>query len=101
MRRALTPCAITPDRKYLPLNRVDFTDRRIAETFLQEALNQNPAILPIDEIDTAFGPITSTGREFGAIANGPARGVGRPGLRAAQLLWRLGGGTRAASSSAG
>ncbi len=69
MRRTLTPCAITPDRKYLPLQRVEFSDRRIVETFLQEALNQNPALLPIDEIDTAFGPITSIGREIASIDN--------------------------------
>ncbi len=69
MRRTLTPCAVTSDGNYLPLKRAEFTDRRIVETFLQEALNQNPALLPIDEIDTAFGPLTSIGREIASIDN--------------------------------
>jgi hypothetical protein len=69
MRRALTPCAITQNLSHHPLARAAFSDRRIAESFLQQALHQSPLLLPIDEIDTAFGPLATLGRELECIDN--------------------------------
>ncbi len=69
MRRTCTPSAVTNDRKHHLLTRVDFTDRRIGEGFLQEALHENPGILPVDEIDGSFSPLVSLGREIAGIDN--------------------------------
>jgi hypothetical protein len=65
----LTPCAVKTDGTCLPLNRVEFADRRVAERFLQNALNKNPALLPVEEIDPAFAPLASLGRELAGIDN--------------------------------
>lgn len=69
MRRACTPCAVTDDNKHHLLNRLDFADRQIAESFLQRALHENPSILPVDEIDSSFSPLISLGREIAMIDN--------------------------------
>ena len=69
MRRTLTPCAVTSSGNHLPLNRVELTDRRLAESFLQVALHRHPALLPVGEIDTAFAPLVSLGREIANIDN--------------------------------
>lgn len=87
MRRALTPCAVTTGKDYLPLNRVEFTDRRVAESFLQEALNRNPTLLPLEEIDPAFGPIASLGREIASTDNLFISPLGRLTLVETKL-WR-------------
>jgi hypothetical protein len=56
-------------RKAVPLQHVDFSDVRVAETFLQEVLDSAPEILPIDELDSSFGPLISLGREISCIDN--------------------------------
>lgn len=87
MRRTLTPCAVDQNNTYLPLNRVEFSDRRVAESFLQDALNRNPSLLPVDEIDTAYGPVASLGREIVAIDNLFISPVGRITMVETKL-WR-------------
>jgi len=69
MRRSLTPCAVGHDHTYLPLRHVDFSDRRLGESFLQDALHRSPRLLPVDEIDSTFGPIATLGREVMGIDN--------------------------------
>ncbi len=66
MKRALTPCIVTADRKYQPLTRLEFADRRVVEEFLQVALNRNPTLLPVNEIDPAFGPLLRRGTAWAA-----------------------------------
>jgi len=69
MRRTCTPCAVTDENKHYLLNRLDFADRKITESFLQGLLHENPSILPIDDIDASFSPLISLGREIAMIDN--------------------------------
>jgi len=69
MRRGCTPCAVTDDKVHVPLRRVDFGEKKIAESFLQEALHVSPGILPVDEIDPSYSPLISLGREIACIDN--------------------------------
>ena len=69
MRRTGIPNVVTSSGKHYTLSRVHFSDRRIAEDFLQTSLHQTPAILPIEEIDPSFGPVASLGREITSIDN--------------------------------
>lgn len=87
MRRNLTPCAVTRDKIHLPLNRIEFTDRQVAEAFLQEALSKNPGLLPVDEIDPAFSPVASLGREIAGTDNLFISPLGRLTLVETKL-WR-------------
>jgi len=48
---------------------VDFADRAVGESFLQEQLHRSPSILPIVELDESFSPLISLGREIWAIDN--------------------------------
>jgi len=87
MRRNLTPCAIAHNHTHHPLTRIDLSDRRIAESFLQQALHQSPGLLPIDEIDAAFGPVASVGRELECVDNMFISPTGRLTLVETKL-WR-------------
>lgn len=69
MRRACTPCIVTDEKKLIPLARVNFSDKRIAEAMLQDALHKNPGILPVEEIDASYLPLASIGREIAMIDN--------------------------------
>jgi hypothetical protein len=69
MRRTGIPSAVTTQGNHHPIHRVDFLDRRIAEDFLQASLHKSANILPIEEIDPAFAPLASLGREITAIDN--------------------------------
>ncbi|MGE4440414.1 MAG: hypothetical protein AB7D27_02880 [Desulfomicrobium sp.] len=69
MRRTGIPNIVTSQGAHYLLSRVHFSDRRIAEDFLQTSLHQTPTILPIEEIDPSFGPVASLGREITAIDN--------------------------------
>jgi hypothetical protein len=51
------------------LRRVDFGDRAIGESFLQEQLHKSPSILPVEELDDSFAPLLSLGREIESIDN--------------------------------
>lgn len=69
MRRACQPCLVDESGEQSPLQRVDFSDRSVAETFLQTALHRTPQIIPVDEFDSTFGPLVSLGREIDNIDN--------------------------------
>ena len=69
MRRTGSPTIITTEGKHALLSRVEFDDRHVAEDYLQDALNKSPDLLPIEEIDPAFGPLASLGREIDNIDN--------------------------------
>jgi hypothetical protein len=51
------------------LSRVPLADRKIAEDYLQESLHVAPELLPVGEIDPAFAPLVSLGREIDDIDN--------------------------------
>lgn len=87
MRRALSPCAVRADGTHLRLYRVEYTDRRVGESFLQNAINQHPALLPVEEIDPSFAPLASLGRELAGIDNLLLSAGGRPVLVETKL-WR-------------
>ena len=63
------PCLIAESGLHTPLERISFTERTIAEEWLQKALHQSPGILPVEELDEAFAPVVSVGREIHAIDN--------------------------------
>lgn len=69
MRRTGSPYLVDPSGKHVALSRVEFDDRHVAEDYLQDALNRSPDLLPIEEIDPAFGPLASLGREIDNIDN--------------------------------
>jgi len=48
---------------------MDYSDRRLAEDFLQDALNKNPQVLPVEELDPSFTPLITLGREVASIDN--------------------------------
>lgn len=69
MRQTGSPSIVSPEGRLLPLVRVEFGDRHVAEAYLQDALNKSPDLLPIDEIDPSFGPLATLGREIDNIDN--------------------------------
>jgi len=69
MRRACQPCLLDESGEQSLLQRVTFSDRSVAETFLQTALHRTPQLLPIDELDSSFAPLISLGREIDNIDN--------------------------------
>lgn len=69
MRRTGTPCIVTSKAQHFPLKRVEFSDQRILENYLQENLHKSPGILPIEELDGSFAPLVSLGREITNIDN--------------------------------
>ncbi|MGF1576736.1 MAG: hypothetical protein ACFCU9_12500, partial [Cyanophyceae cyanobacterium] len=52
-----------------PLNRINFTDKSIAESFLQGIIHASPMILPISKLDLRYSPPVSLGREISNIDN--------------------------------
>jgi hypothetical protein len=69
MRRGCQPCLVDESGQSVALQRVDFTDTSVAETFLQELLHATPQVLPVDELDASYGPLISLGREISNIDN--------------------------------
>lgn len=69
MRRDCLPCLIDQNGEHLSLRRVPFSDKRLAEDFLQSALHRTPQLLPIEEIDSSYAPLISLGREIDSIDN--------------------------------
>jgi len=69
MRRTGSPSIVAPDGAHVTLTRVEYADRAVAEDFLQDSLNKSPQILPVEEIDPAFAPLISLGREVDSIDN--------------------------------
>lgn len=52
------------DGKSLALSPVPFDGPTTTEDWIQEQLDKNPGLLPIDEISSAWGPLISLGREI-------------------------------------
>lgn len=68
MRRTCNPSLVESGQHHL-LRRVNYSDRRVAEDFLQSALDKSPQILPVDELDPSLAPLVSLGREIASINN--------------------------------
>ena len=69
MRRNCSPCWISNTGEHIPLKQVDFNDKQIAETWLQDALSKSPDLLPVADINSSFTPLISLGREIDSIDN--------------------------------
>lgn len=61
--RSGTPLVVTADNRARRLVRMSPRDRRVHESMLQELIVSYPELLPVDEIDEAFGPLITLGRE--------------------------------------
>lgn len=69
MRRNAMPCWIGEDGHHVRLERIPLASREFPEEFLQEILHRTPELLPVDELDSSFGPLVSLGREIDGIDN--------------------------------
>jgi len=69
MRRTGCPSVVSGAGNHHLLSRVEFSDRSLAEEFLQDSLNKSPQIVPVEDIDPAFAPLVSLGREIDSIDN--------------------------------
>ena len=69
MDRSITPCMVETDGTILSLKRLEFSDKLIDEDFLQDLMDRFPQIIPIDAIDSSYGPLISLGREIDNIDN--------------------------------
>lgn len=69
MRQDCSPYLIREDGSASPLKRQPFDKRLISEDWLQKTLHRSPNLLPIKELDVAYGPLVSIGREIRAIDN--------------------------------
>lgn len=69
MSRDYHPCAVDADGEYTLLERLELTDKLTLESFLQETLHARPEIIPVDSIDSSYGPLISLGREIDNIDN--------------------------------
>src|SRR5437762_3440623 len=52
------------DGRAVALSRIEWDDRRVDEGWLQRHLDEDPGLLPIDDISSAWGPLVSLGREL-------------------------------------
>jgi len=62
-RRYTNPIVLNSDDSTAGLRRVPFTTRTFGEGWLQELIRKNPELLPVTEIEPAFAPLVSIGRE--------------------------------------
>lgn len=69
MRRTGLPGIAGEDGQYRGLKKVAFDDKRVAEEYLQQALDQMPNLLPVEEVESSYAPIVSLGREIDNIDN--------------------------------
>lgn len=69
MRQDCAPTWIDSEMAHRPLRRVRLKDREFSEAYLQEILHARPELLPVDELDAAFGPLVSLGREIDNVDN--------------------------------
>ena len=63
MTLSITPCVVQLDGNISTLRRVEFSDKLIDEGFLQDLMDRFPAIIPIDSIDSSYGPLISLGQD--------------------------------------
>jgi hypothetical protein len=62
-RRYANPIVLNTDDSTAGLRRVPFTIRTFEEGWLQELIRANPELLPVADIEPAFAPLVSIGRE--------------------------------------
>ncbi len=62
-RRDTNPIIVYTDGSTNKIRRVSFTENMFQEGWLQDLVENNPEILPITEIEPAFAPMVSVGRE--------------------------------------
>jgi len=62
-RRDGIPMVVDTTGKVERLERLSLGEREISEDWLQQRLSDCPELLPIDEIDSGFGPLVLIGRE--------------------------------------
>jgi len=62
-RRDGNPIILNPDGSINKIRRVSFTENMFQEGWLQDLIEDNPELLPVAEIEPAFTPMVSVGRE--------------------------------------
>ena len=62
-RRDGNPIILNPDGSINKIRRVSFTENMFQEGWLQDLIENNPELLPVAEIEPAFTPMVSVGRE--------------------------------------
>lgn len=62
-RRDMNPILLNPDGSIANPKRVPFTEKMFDEAWLQGLIEDHPELLPISEIEPAFAPAISVGRE--------------------------------------
>lgn len=67
-RRYTNPVVLNPDGSTNRLERVPFNERIFEEGWLQDLIENNPELLPIGEIEPAFTPLVSIGREVTTVS---------------------------------
>ena len=63
-RRDGNPIILNPDGSTNKIRRVSFTENMFQEGWLQDLIEDNPELLPVAEIEPAFTPMVSVGREI-------------------------------------
>lgn len=58
------PILVKNDNNTIELIGIDPREKKFSEGWLQELLDKNPQILPVDEIEEIFSPLASIGREI-------------------------------------
>lgn len=69
MAHEINPCLINEEGEIFNPQRLQFSDKLIDEGFLQDLMDRSPQIIPIDSIDSSYGPLISLGREIDNIDN--------------------------------
>ena len=62
-RRDADPIMVNTDGSTKKIRRVSFTENMFQEGWLQDLVENTPEILPVAEIEPAFAPMVSVGRE--------------------------------------
>ena len=62
-RRYGNPVLVQPDGSITKPRRIPFTEKAFEEGWLQELIRAHPELLPVTEIEPAFAPLVSVGRE--------------------------------------
>ncbi len=62
-RRGGQPIVCHPDGQSIQLSRIPLTERRVVEGWLQDLIERHPEALPVQQIEPAFAPVVSIGKE--------------------------------------
>jgi len=63
-RMQTTPLLIRDNGQHQKLEKTPFSSRDYQEDWLQSLIHNSPSLLPVSEIEPAFGPLVSIGREI-------------------------------------